>query len=831
MTTRRKSRHAAQMGQPPLKYVVNRPNLDDAELQSIEIKPSIRDKFDDLCEEAGWVPTETVRDALMILTKLDAPWRRRDSEAALFAFVQHLDFVWMNGWVLLGRKKFKEGVLCVWYRPVYSPTARTIEFCYGPQKTIFKPDGIKDRVDRDKVWLPFTKLFDLPNLARDKQNLYLTGVYEILQRFTYMRGILDPNGPDDSVLRPGRPELPFLPGSAWMKQQGVLLIDNSPKNQHTAAEPRGRPRSQPLDELNADPHVDSEAAYQPSDASSAGKLGSISEHASYPPSLVNGTDSTDSVPETSPQSTELETTRKQKRKATNSPEESATRKQMRLSSDTPEVEPANVTMKRSTHDLYQSHCRQFQRTPCAATLQTIVDLLRSHDVEIEGMEASLLAFVQNFDFVWENERMFIGSRKVKGARRYERVWYKATHRDGFCHGEFSIDAGRQPCSPSVEDVEVEYFWPFLDSLFDMKHLGGASRKQQQFYIAGTYLLLLQYPTLRRYQIPSSGIGIKLAPRVEEFELPFPPQPSQSNAISQVKESPPSEEPASGDNLQPVPNVHCRQSDGSARNLAEVLREQETQGKITAMIQESARAYIASPETTINAVAPASAQFSGPSSTSVIETSGLSQQPHEQGVLGGIVGELLRNVQLSGFLENTPKGVKLRVAISLPGNVFREPVLRLCSMVSSETPPVLPSRDCIVKGLERIAMGHVKPQQPAAYQEPVPTSQDRHLRAPVAIMTRVPEQSSSGSLTVDQAREILRGPHACITSSGDAKDGGLELMRLSVLFHHSTYENRAADLTFSTIRSVETLPVSLTRSQAYTALGQYAREDEESQQGV
>jgi hypothetical protein len=151
------------------------------------------------------------------------------------------------------------------------------------------------------------------------------------------------------------------------------------------------------------------------------------------------------------------------------------------------------------------------------------------------------------------------------------------------------------------------------------------------------------------------------------------------------------------------------------------------------------------------------------------------------------------------------------------------------MVSSETPPIVPSRGCIAGGLERIAMGHVKPQQPAAYQEPVLTSQDRHLRAPVAMMTRVPEQSCSSSLTVDQAREILRGPHACITSSGDAKDGGLELMRLSVLFHPSTYENRAIDLKFSTIRSVETLPVSLTKTQALKALMEYATEEELQQE--
>jgi hypothetical protein len=450
------------------------------------------------------------------------------------------------------------------------------------------------------------------------------------------------------------------------------------------------------------------------------------------------------------------------------------------------------------------------------------------------METSLLAFVQNFDFVWENDRIFVGSRKIQGARRYERVWYKTTHRDGICHGEFSFDAGRQPCSPSVEDVEVEYFWPFFDSLFDMKHLGGADRKQQDFYITGTYLLLLQYPALRRYQSPSSGIGIRLAPRSEGFTLLFPPEASGSIAILQARQPSSSafNEPVpAADVLRPVPNVQCRQSDGGARTLAEVLQEQETQGRIIAMIQESARAYIAHPEPAISSVEPAGVRVSGSLSTSAIETSGFSQELHEQGVSGGIVGELLRHVQLSGFLETTLKGVKLRVAISLPGNLFRQPVLWPCPTVSSETPPVLPSRECVVKGLERIAMGYIKPQQPPAYQEPVPISQEGHLRAPVAMMTRVPEQSSSSSLSVDQARELLRGPHARITNSGDAKDGGLELIKLSVLFHPSTYETRAVDLKFSTVRSVETLPVTLTKTQALKALMEYATEEEELHQGV
>lgn len=217
VTTRGRARDISQAGKPRLKYPVVPPILEITEPHAVEVKEELRAKFDSLCEEAGWAPTNAIRDELRVLTKLDAKWKQRDCEAALFAFVQHLDFVWMSGYVLLGRKKFREGILCVWYRPIYTPTERRIEFCYGPGKTVFKPEGVPGRVDKDKVWPPFTKLFDLTNLKRDKQNLYLTGVWEILHKFKHMRGILDPNGLENDVSRSGLPELPFLPGSTWLR--------------------------------------------------------------------------------------------------------------------------------------------------------------------------------------------------------------------------------------------------------------------------------------------------------------------------------------------------------------------------------------------------------------------------------------------------------------------------------------------------------------------------------------------------------------------------------------------------------------------------------------
>lgn len=837
MTTRQKARRGAQAGQPRLKYVVDNLVSDGTETEPIEVKEAVRDRFNSLCEEAGWTPTDAIRHALMVLTKIDG-WRQRECEAALFAFVQHLDFVWMNGWVLLGIKKFKAGVLCVWYRPIYSTKFRSIEFCYGSQKTVFKPVDVKDRVDKDKVWPPFVKLFDLTNIPREKQNLYLIGVFEILQKFTYMRGFLDPNDSEDSALRPASVELHFLPGSVWLKQQRVLMVQDSLIKQNPEVKTRGRLQSKSTSESNTETHIDSDGAYHPSNSSSAASTtSSIARPQFDPPSTVKGTDTTDQVFASKSSRTELERMRRQKRKAISSPGRSPTRKQSRLPSVESGTVSLSVAKKHSAASLYRSHCQRFEWTPSDATLQRILHLLAAHHVFRAGrVEASLLAFVQCVDFVWENDRIFVGSRKVEGAQRYERVWYKIVRHDSIYHGEFSVDAGEQICSLSAEHAKIEYFWPFFDTLFDMKDLGRADNSEQQdVYIAGTYLMLLQYPALRRYQRRSSGTGIKLAPRLEGFKRPFSPEssPSQSNIILQADQPMPSNEPVLGDVRQPAPSVQCRQSDSVARTLSEVLQEQETQRKITAMIQESARAFIEGPEPTISPDAPLSPPPAGTSeaSTTIPKTPGLLQQPEDQGVDGGILQHLLRHVQISNFVEVTSDRVQLAMVANLPSNLFHPPVLDFCPALSLETSPILPSRACIVQGLELIAMGWSEPRQPAASQKRVVASQERQLPAPMAMMVRAQEVSNKSSITIDRARELLHRPRAKLKASGLEKDGGLELFRFGVTFSFGecATEKRSVEFRFSHIISLDTVPISLTRSQALKALFEFAREDEESQQ--
>lgn len=580
--------------------------------------------------------------------------------------------------------------------------------------------------------------------------------------------------------------------------------------------------------MDADSHVDSDEAYQPGDTtSSASTASSIDEPQSHPPSLVDGTDPTDSVSASSSPSIELAQMRRQKRKATSTLDGLPTRQQGRLPSIGSETVSSSVAMKHSAENLYRSHRQNYQWTPSEATLQTIVDLLGAHGVEVGGSEASLLAFVQYVDFVWDNDRILVGSRKAEGAQRYERVWYKRVYRDGIFHGQFTVDAGRQTCSLSVEHARVEYFWPLFDTLFDMQDLARANNRQGHVYIAGTYLTLLQYPELRRFQKRSSGTGIQLEDRPEGFKRPFSPGCSQSNAIPRAEQPSSSSEPVSARGLRPAPSIQCRQSDGGARTLAEVLQEQETQRKITTMIQESARAYIADPEPTINFDASARTPLT------VASTPALSRQPQDEGVVGGVLEHLLQSVQVSSFANSTPHGLQLQMVASLPASLFRPQTLELCPVVSSEMSPTLPSRDCIVRELETIAMGSSMPQQSAVHQGHVPPSQERHLPAPVALMVRAPQKPSSSSITVDQARELLRRPRAKLISSGEDQDGGLQLFRFCINFPltATSSEKAVIGFKFSAIISVGTSPVSLTKSQAFKALFEFAREDEESQQAV
>ncbi|KEQ86439.1 hypothetical protein M438DRAFT_343890 [Aureobasidium pullulans EXF-150] len=255
------SRNKIQTRESPLKYVINPDTIRVSEADSIEVKELVRTRFDNLCKEAGWTPTNAIRNELELLAKVDAEWRKRRCETALFAFVQHLDLVWDDGYVLLGRKKFEDGVFAVGYRPLYEEKARKIVFCYGPEHTAFRPVGTAERVDEDKIWPPFTRLFDFANLIREDQNTYLIGVYEILSNFKSMRRALDPDNPGIALSSSEPPELPFLPGSKWLREQRSLHRHSIP-SRRSETELRDRLLAQSQDSTNGRISIDDEKRHQ-----------------------------------------------------------------------------------------------------------------------------------------------------------------------------------------------------------------------------------------------------------------------------------------------------------------------------------------------------------------------------------------------------------------------------------------------------------------------------------------------------------------------------------------------------------------------------------------
>ncbi|KAH0391197.1 hypothetical protein KCU89_g14778, partial [Aureobasidium melanogenum] len=255
-----------------------------------------------------------------------------------------------------------------------------------------------------------------------------------------------------------------------------------------------------------------------------------------------------------------------------------------------------------------------------------------------------------------------------------------------------------------------------------------------------------------------------------------------------------------------------------------------------MFRSSVRAHTTEPQSTTFSGGLVSTKAVGSleHSTIVAETSELLQQhPRGQNRVGGLLNDLLRNVQVSSFVDTTSNQTRLQIVAHLPADLFQPPALKFSPVVWLGILPVLPSRDWIIRELEKIAISSFIPQQRATQQQNFAPSPTRHaavLAAPVALMIRQQDKPSGDScITVDQARKILHGPRAKLVSSGKEKDGGLELFSFAFTFPSAANETRPLNFNFkfSPVRSKETIPVSLTKSQAFRALAEYAREDEES----
>ncbi|KAG9598499.1 hypothetical protein KCU77_g7470, partial [Aureobasidium melanogenum] len=189
---KREASHDAEGG-PAIKQARLSPSaLDNDNILSLEVKDSAKTLFRRLCKDFGWSPTEPIRVKIGQLLSIDTS--RSNLEPALFAFVQHLSFVW----------HVHENALFV-----------------GSKKT-----DVVGQVLVDRFWPAFTTAF---GLTSDEGNYkYISGVHTILLTFPRLRksctiselgrwaeGRLT-TATDHIPLR--KYELPFLLESVWMSK-------------------------------------------------------------------------------------------------------------------------------------------------------------------------------------------------------------------------------------------------------------------------------------------------------------------------------------------------------------------------------------------------------------------------------------------------------------------------------------------------------------------------------------------------------------------------------------------------------------------------------------
>lgn len=205
------------------------------DVPSLEVKDSTKTLFERLCKEFGWSPNEAIRAKISHLLSIDRS--RSNLEPALFAFVQHLSFVWHSheGALFIGSKKVNGRVRLIWYKPS-TPGASVGSSLWiehpgsvedgGLLKYTARLEDMVDQVLVSHFWPSFTTAF---GLTSDEGNYkYISGVHTILLTFPKLRkscpiyelrrwaeGRLT-TATDHVPLR--KYELPFLPESVWMSK-------------------------------------------------------------------------------------------------------------------------------------------------------------------------------------------------------------------------------------------------------------------------------------------------------------------------------------------------------------------------------------------------------------------------------------------------------------------------------------------------------------------------------------------------------------------------------------------------------------------------------------
>ncbi|KAH0360347.1 hypothetical protein KCU65_g9452, partial [Aureobasidium melanogenum] len=209
--------------------------LENDDTPSLEVRDSYKTLFKRLCRDFGWSPTEPIRAKIGQLLSIDTS--RSNLEPALFAFVQHLSFVWhaQESALFIGSKKVNGRVRLIWYKPS-TPGASVGSSLWIDQTSQYHENGIAPytppkndvagQVLVDRFWPSFTTAFGLT--SNEGNYKYISGVHTILLTFPKLRKSCNiselgrwaegrlTTATDHAPLR--KYELPFLPESVWMSK-------------------------------------------------------------------------------------------------------------------------------------------------------------------------------------------------------------------------------------------------------------------------------------------------------------------------------------------------------------------------------------------------------------------------------------------------------------------------------------------------------------------------------------------------------------------------------------------------------------------------------------
>lgn len=356
-------------------------------------------------------------------------------------------------------------------------------------------------------------------------------------------------------------------------------------------------------------------------------------------------------------------------------------------------------------------------------------------MEVGEFEPALFAFVQHLSFIWNQDALFVGSKKINNMSRA--VWYKPLRPGDSIgdslwldqRGSFNGDKIHK-CTIRSNEPLVDYFWPSFTTAF------GLSKGQcDPRYISGVHTILLTFPKLRKscseYEIRAWAEG-RLTTATDhiplrKYELPFLPESVwMSTPIGSQRPEPitPSEGSRSRPGAQTISITGRRSSIKEIERIQNIIQGQRRQLKGTGERQNRGKPHFKR-HSVLESIERSSETCETNEITSEANTEVYRNATSESdGRLTPVdfseyidltavdhVNRLLQqnNVEVAFGTAERIAGTahaNVQLTVTFPTRIRQQqtqPTLQLSSITSIDLPPILPSRRAALELLCALAM--------------------------------------------------------------------------------------------------------------------------------